>query len=295
MRRSTPRVDVDADRSWTGGEGRGGLADDEPCMRQRMSCYARRAMTTLFGNPGSNELTFLDRLPDDFRYVLALHEGAGLAMAECYSQVTGRPVWSASTRRPAWARRWARSSMPRYPGRRGRDERPAGPTVDHTSGPVTNVDATSCFLGPGQGKLRGADAPRSVPDVLARAVHLAVAAPSGPGIRVRAVGTTGATTPTTGPWSGCQRVRCPAVHVRCRIPRRRGRPARRRAHPLLVLGAEVDASRRLGRCSGAGRAVRGPGDVLDRVGPDPVPDRPSLLPGLSRGPHRSGPAPAGRS
>ena len=42
-----------------------------------------QGMTTMFGNPGSNELTFLDRLPDDFRYVLALHEGAGLAMAEC--------------------------------------------------------------------------------------------------------------------------------------------------------------------------------------------------------------------
>lgn len=49
-------------------------------------------MVTIFGNPGSNELPFLDRLPADFRYVLALHEGAGLAMADGYSQATGRPV-----------------------------------------------------------------------------------------------------------------------------------------------------------------------------------------------------------
>lgn len=49
-------------------------------------------MTTIFGNPGSNELPFLDRLPPDFRYILALHEGAGLAMADGYSQATGRPV-----------------------------------------------------------------------------------------------------------------------------------------------------------------------------------------------------------
>ena len=49
-------------------------------------------MTTIFGNPGSNELPFLDRLPSDFRYILALHEGAGLAMADGYCQVTGRPV-----------------------------------------------------------------------------------------------------------------------------------------------------------------------------------------------------------
>jgi len=49
-------------------------------------------MTTIFGNPGSNELPFLDRLPGDFRYILALHEGAGLAMADGYCQVTGKPV-----------------------------------------------------------------------------------------------------------------------------------------------------------------------------------------------------------
>ena len=49
-------------------------------------------MTTIFGNPGSNELTFLDRLPSDFRYILALHEGAGLAIADGYSQAIGRPV-----------------------------------------------------------------------------------------------------------------------------------------------------------------------------------------------------------
>ena len=49
-------------------------------------------MTTVFGNPGSNELTFLDEFPEDFRYVLALQEGADLAMADTYSQVTGNPV-----------------------------------------------------------------------------------------------------------------------------------------------------------------------------------------------------------
>lgn len=30
-------------------------------------------MTTIFGNPGSNELPFLDRLPSGFRYILAIH------------------------------------------------------------------------------------------------------------------------------------------------------------------------------------------------------------------------------
>ncbi|WP_069817285.1 benzoylformate decarboxylase [Streptomyces sp. TP-A0874] len=49
-------------------------------------------LTTVFGNPGSNELPFLDGFPSDFRYVLGLHEGAVLAMADGYAQATGRPA-----------------------------------------------------------------------------------------------------------------------------------------------------------------------------------------------------------
>ena len=52
----------------------------------------RRGLTTIFGNPGSNELPFLAGLPDDFRYVLGLHEGAVVGMADGYAQATGRPV-----------------------------------------------------------------------------------------------------------------------------------------------------------------------------------------------------------
>lgn len=46
-------------------------------------------LTTIFGNPGSNELPFLAGMPDDFRYVLGLHEGAVLAMADGYAQAGG--------------------------------------------------------------------------------------------------------------------------------------------------------------------------------------------------------------
>ena len=49
-------------------------------------------LTTIFGNPGSNELPFLAGMPEDFRYVLGLHEGAVVGMADGYSQVTGQPV-----------------------------------------------------------------------------------------------------------------------------------------------------------------------------------------------------------
>ena len=53
---------------------------------------SRHGLTTIFGNPGSNELPFLAGLPDEFRYVLGLHEGAVVGMADGYAQVTGRPV-----------------------------------------------------------------------------------------------------------------------------------------------------------------------------------------------------------
>src|SRR5580704_7209556 len=42
----------------------------------------RQGITTVFGNPGSNELPFLQGFPADFRYFLALHEGVAVGMAD---------------------------------------------------------------------------------------------------------------------------------------------------------------------------------------------------------------------
>jgi benzoylformate decarboxylase len=50
-------------------------------------------LTTIFGNPGSNELPFLAGLPGDFRYVLGLHEGVVLAMADGYAQASRGPAF----------------------------------------------------------------------------------------------------------------------------------------------------------------------------------------------------------
>jgi len=47
-------------------------------------------LTTIFGNPGSTEETLLKDFPPDFRYVLALQEAPAVAMADGYSQRTGR-------------------------------------------------------------------------------------------------------------------------------------------------------------------------------------------------------------
>ncbi|VCU68593.1 Benzoylformate decarboxylase [Pigmentiphaga humi] len=43
-------------------------------------------MTTIFGNPGSTELPLFLDFPDDFRYVLGLHEGVAVGMADGYAQ-----------------------------------------------------------------------------------------------------------------------------------------------------------------------------------------------------------------
>lgn len=53
----------------------------------------RHGMDTIFGNPGSNELPFLAGMPDDFRYILGLHEGVVAGMADGYAQATGRPAF----------------------------------------------------------------------------------------------------------------------------------------------------------------------------------------------------------
>jgi hypothetical protein len=47
----------------------------------------------VFGNPGSNELTFLKGLPQDVPYYLALQEGAAIAMADGFAQASGTPAF----------------------------------------------------------------------------------------------------------------------------------------------------------------------------------------------------------
>jgi benzoylformate decarboxylase len=55
----------------------------------------RHGVTTIFGNPGSNELPFLKDFPPDFRYFLGLHESVAMGMADGYAQA--RTFSTAST------------------------------------------------------------------------------------------------------------------------------------------------------------------------------------------------------
>ena len=54
--------------------------------------FRAQGMTTMFGNPGSTELPFLADFPDDFTYVLGLHEAVAAGMADAYAQVSSRPA-----------------------------------------------------------------------------------------------------------------------------------------------------------------------------------------------------------
>jgi len=49
-------------------------------------------LTTIFGNVGSTEETFLKNFPSDFRYVLGLQEASVIGMADGYAQAMRRPA-----------------------------------------------------------------------------------------------------------------------------------------------------------------------------------------------------------
>jgi thiamine pyrophosphate-dependent acetolactate synthase large subunit-like protein len=51
----------------------------------------RFGMTTIFGNPGSTEVSFLTDLPADIEFVLALHEGSAVGIASGYAIARGEP------------------------------------------------------------------------------------------------------------------------------------------------------------------------------------------------------------
>jgi benzoylformate decarboxylase len=54
--------------------------------------FRRRGLTTLFSNPGSTEVPFLAGLPDDLRFVLALHENSVVALATGFAIGRGEPA-----------------------------------------------------------------------------------------------------------------------------------------------------------------------------------------------------------
>jgi len=58
---------------------------------QTFDLFRRRGLTRMFANPGSTEVAFLTGLPDDFEFVLGLHEGSVVGMATGYAIARGEP------------------------------------------------------------------------------------------------------------------------------------------------------------------------------------------------------------
>src|SRR5204862_5868931 len=72
--------------------GTGSLGLSRTVREAAFDVFRRRGLTTLFSNPGSTEVPFLAGLPDDLRFVLALHENAVVALATGYALGRGEPA-----------------------------------------------------------------------------------------------------------------------------------------------------------------------------------------------------------
>ena len=137
-------------------------------------------ITTIFGNPGSNELPLLQDFPDDFRYILALQEGAAIGMADGFAQATGGP---------ALVNLHAAAGMGNAMGNLINTQSGHVPVIV-TSGQqarryteltayLTNVDAPK-LAEPLVKWSHEPARPEDVPQSLSKAILLAISAPSGP-------------------------------------------------------------------------------------------------------------------
>src|SRR5918996_61220 len=60
---------------------------------QAFRVMRERGLTTVFANPGSTEVPFLGGLPEDFSFVLALHEGSVVGIASGWAIARGEPAF----------------------------------------------------------------------------------------------------------------------------------------------------------------------------------------------------------
>src|SRR3954447_26808152 len=68
--------------------------DGMPTVRDAtLDTMRRNGLTTIFANPGSTEIAFLAGLPDDFEFVLGLHEAAVVGMATGYALGCAAPAF----------------------------------------------------------------------------------------------------------------------------------------------------------------------------------------------------------
>lgn len=140
----------------------------------------RQGITTVFGNPGSNELPFLKDFPEDFRYILALQEGVVVGIADGYAQATGTPGFvnlhsAAGTGNGMGALSNAWNSHSPLIITAGQQTR----AMIGVEALLTNVDAISLPRPLVKWSYEPASA-QEVPHAVSRAIHMASMAPKGP-------------------------------------------------------------------------------------------------------------------
>lgn len=141
---------------------------------------AELGMTTVFGNPGSTEMTYLADFPSHLRYVLGLQEGAVTSMADGFTQVTGGPVLVNLHTAPGIGNAMGALLT-------ARDSR--APLIMTAGNQVRAMQTSRQWLTNDEPTLLPKPAvkfafepprPQDVPAALARAVHLAMSPPRGP-------------------------------------------------------------------------------------------------------------------
>ncbi len=140
----------------------------------------RHGLTTVFGNPGSNELPFLKGFPSDFRYILGLHEGVVLGMADGFAQATRRPAFV--NLHAAAGTGNAMGAMTNAAASHSPLVVTAGQQVRGTIGlepMLTNVDAGLLPRPLVKWSYEPAS-PQDVPRALSQAIHMASLPPQGP-------------------------------------------------------------------------------------------------------------------
>jgi benzoylformate decarboxylase len=142
--------------------------------------FRAHGLMTWFGNPGSSELTLLEKFPDDFRYLLGLQEAVPVGMADGFAQITRRPALVNLHTAPGvgnamgaiYNAAWNKTPLVITAGNQRR-------TMQNQQCLLTNVDAT--LLPRPFVKWSAEPAIASeVPAVLAHAIHLAQTPPMGP-------------------------------------------------------------------------------------------------------------------
>ncbi|MFZ2103317.1 MAG: benzoylformate decarboxylase, partial [Oricola sp.] len=134
----------------------------------------------VFGNPGSTELPMFVNLPEDFSYVLGLQESIVVAMADAYSQVTGRAAFvnlhSAAGLGHAMGNIYTafrnRAPLIITTGQQTRDLLPHDPFLFNESPAELPRPYVKWAIEPARAE--------DVPAAIARAYHMAMQAPRGP-------------------------------------------------------------------------------------------------------------------